>query len=856
VVDGDMQEVTQASSLMLLVRMVLMAFAAVAVAWPLTTTFGWSMCGFGAAFGVWLGTRLGMSRIRHWVLVVVGVLAFIIVQFLASSVVSWDWLASMLGGRGVMELAELFRWGIGACVVLAILRASATRYPATGVLELLLPLLAAASLFSSHREGNIHRPQQLVDFAVENNQDPTWYLRLLGVGGALFLAVGLLRLRKGLQIFGGMALIFLLMLGMFLLSTSVPKSTFMSLQKRFGKTGKEKTGAARQKQTKGKKSKQKQRRRKKKKNRSDRKKQMQFAPEQKQKRETRKPVAVVIFKNDYVPPSRILYFRQRIMSQFNGVRMVRASRGQLDRDYVDHFPVRYRMLKVKSAIRPPAGVKLLDPLAKQSKQAKGPKKKGPPAVDPVKRLRGLLKQLAKEQQARKSKKLRVVRVRTVVAMMSDNSNPFGLVSPLSFQGLPNPNPRMFLRSYETDSLAWTGTAYPRFRIKKDEHLPLLLEKHFPLRKYKVGEAWWPKEVWSHYTRPPDDPRYKQLYEKIQLLLANSPVANETMAKAYAIKHWLERNAAYSMNIRTSSDIRDHVAHFLFKSKVGYCVHFSHAAVYLMRHAGVPARIAEGYAVPLKERGTSSALLIRAGASHAWPEIYLRGFGWVPFDIYPQRNLDSSRPSPPDPKLRQMLAKLARPKVKRKRKKLMQAGVRTKRKPWNFAWLAWFVRLPWFLVPIFLLLGLFGMKWWRRWSYLFLPQEKRTLYFYRSLEDRLSEQGLRRAPGETLEQFAEEVASALPSLGHLVQRMSAQMLGSSMVFKGEESDVVKALNQQFRAAFPWYWRVLRAFDPISWSQHILQRWRYFPPIWWIRWLAFLERVNQVLNRVLFLFRRAR
>jgi hypothetical protein len=37
---------------------------------------------------------------------------------------------------------------------------------------------------------------------------------------------------------------------------------------------------------------------------------------------------------------------------------------------------------------------------------------------------------------------------------------------------------------------------------------------------------------------------------------------------------------------------------------------------------------------------------------------------------------------------------------------------------------------------------------------------------------------------------------------LVQRMSAQMLGSSMVFKGEESDVVKALNQQFRAAFPW------------------------------------------------------
>src|SRR5690606_26724776 len=63
-------------------------------------------------------------------------------------------------------------------------------------------------------------------------------------------------------------------------------------------------------------------------------------------------------------------------------------------------------------------------------------------------------------------------------------------------------------------------------------------------------------------------------------------------------------------------------HFLFGDLTGYCVHFAHAAVFLMRAVGVPARVGTGYALPEANRQGGSALLLRNSDQHAWPEVYL------------------------------------------------------------------------------------------------------------------------------------------------------------------------------------------------------------------------------------------
>src|SRR5262249_3197424 len=87
-------------------------------------------------------------------------------------------------------------------------------------------------------------------------------------------------------------------------------------------------------------------------------------------------------------------------------------------------------------------------------------------------------------------------------------------------------------------------------------------------------------------------------------------------------------------------------------------HFAHAAAYLLRARGLPARIAEGYIADEARRGNGSAILLRRKDAHAWAELYLDGFGWIIVDVAPQRVLDPPD-TPPDPDLQRMLGELAR-----------------------------------------------------------------------------------------------------------------------------------------------------------------------------------------------------
>ena len=48
----------------------------------------------------------------------------------------------------------------------------------------------------------------------------------------------------------------------------------------------------------------------------------------------------------------------------------------------------------------------------------------------------------------------------------------------------------------------------------------------------------------------------------------------------------------------------------------------------MRALGIPARVGSGYAVDESARQGGSAILLSGANSHAWPEIYVDGVGWV------------------------------------------------------------------------------------------------------------------------------------------------------------------------------------------------------------------------------------
>ena len=76
--------------------------------------------------------------------------------------------------------------------------------------------------------------------------------------------------------------------------------------------------------------------------------------------------------------------------------------------------------------------------------------------------------------------------------------------------------------------------------------------------------------------------------------------------------------------------KDPVDDFLFNTKKGFCEHYATSFVYLMRAAGVPARIVTGYqGGELNPNG--NYLIVRQSDAHAWAEVWLESRGWVRVD---------------------------------------------------------------------------------------------------------------------------------------------------------------------------------------------------------------------------------
>ena len=70
--------------------------------------------------------------------------------------------------------------------------------------------------------------------------------------------------------------------------------------------------------------------------------------------------------------------------------------------------------------------------------------------------------------------------------------------------------------------------------------------------------------------------------------------------------------------------------FLYDTREGFCEHFSSSFVFLMRAAGVPARVVTGYQGG-EFNPVDRFLAVRQSDAHAWAEVWLVQRGWVRVD---------------------------------------------------------------------------------------------------------------------------------------------------------------------------------------------------------------------------------
>jgi hypothetical protein len=73
-----------------------------------------------------------------------------------------------------------------------------------------------------------------------------------------------------------------------------------------------------------------------------------------------------------------------------------------------------------------------------------------------------------------------------------------------------------------------------------------------------------------------------------------------------------------------------VDQFLFETRRGFCEHYASSFVFLMRAAGIPARVITGYQGG-EHNPLGNYFIVRQSDAHAWAEVWLKQHGWIRID---------------------------------------------------------------------------------------------------------------------------------------------------------------------------------------------------------------------------------
>jgi protein-glutamine gamma-glutamyltransferase len=621
---------------------------------------------------------------------------------------SWSVWSHLLGAPNVLRCSEMLFFGSLSFMVIFLLRAWGRQSRVGSGLEGLIICNAVVQLFSTHRLGQVHEPRFFSDWVIiSGNHTVQWWLTVFGIGLVAIALVIFSRVRRTLHLLWATCLIIGLLLGVYWFSDlghNVKTIEPLMLGGGGGGGGGGGKGNGDGKGDSGKNS---------------------------PPNHPPTPVAVAVFHDDYAPENGILYFRQQVLSYFDGVKLVADSAQNFDKDVLIRFPNE------------------------------------------------------SDQEAFKSQAIENhLEVSTSMYLIDDHPTPPALTHAKKITPLDNPAPQRFVKAYGVRSLV---SAVPLNRYVGRNSIP---------------SSWSESQRTFYLDTHSDDPRYLTLAEEIVRDLP-ARLSADPIQRAVAIKRYLEREGYYTLKVKHRSS-KDPAASFLFGDLRGYCVHFAHSAVHLLRSQGIAARVALGYAVDARTRSNSSAVLITGDRAHAWPEIYIDGVGWVTFDIYPEQS-DESTSQSVSQSLESLFGEMAR-------KQLDRGAKRGSPFPWrSVIWSGFYILFSLILLGYFI-----GI--WRMIRLRFVPEEMRGKLDYLVVLDRLAGSGLQRQLGESREAYALRVRAWAPGLSKLTQAHLGWALGhpdrrASRALEVKECarEVRKSYAKRSRGRW-----LLSILNPFSWA----------------------------------------
>ncbi len=118
-------------------------------------------------------------------------------------------------------------------------------------------------------------------------------------------------------------------------------------------------------------------------------------------------------------------------------------------------------------------------------------------------------------------------------------------------------------------------------------------------------------------------------------LAKEITAGESgpYGRAMKLQQFFRKKGNFTYTLDTNLQDSTHsIVQFLFEQRRGFCEQFAASFAAMARAVGVPARVAVGY-----RSGTLKAdglFHVTNRNAHAWPEVWITGAGWIPFEPTP------------------------------------------------------------------------------------------------------------------------------------------------------------------------------------------------------------------------------
>ena len=102
-------------------------------------------------------------------------------------------------------------------------------------------------------------------------------------------------------------------------------------------------------------------------------------------------------------------------------------------------------------------------------------------------------------------------------------------------------------------------------------------------------------------------------------------------KVLAINNFFSPDNGFTYTLKTAAGTSESAIVSFLRNRQGYCEQYASAMAYMVRVAGLPARVAIGFGYGTKHGNYWS---VTSYDAHAWVEVYFSGLGWVPFDPTP------------------------------------------------------------------------------------------------------------------------------------------------------------------------------------------------------------------------------